>query len=193
MLTPSRKSRWCQSGTYLYTVASLWERPWLQCMPYGKLRYTTELCRTWSIQLLAPPDQSLVNMVIKFSTTLNLIKEAIKNNLTWWTSLNRHTKMEFPLYPLVPNMIAEFDASNTGWGVWQGEIQIKTLNHINYLEMLYSSLPSSTVLCKAEAQHHYPPEDNVTAVTYINKLGEPIHRNFANKPCPYGAGVCNRI
>ena len=126
---------------------------------------------------IAPPDQSLVNMVAKFSTTLSLTKEA-KNDLTWWTSLDRHMTMESPLYPWVPNMIIESDASNTGWGARQGEIQTggrwsatETSNHINYLELLAAFL---AVQCFAKQKYNITillKMDNVTAVTYINKMG----------------------
>ena len=129
------------------------------------------------INSIVPPGQSLVNMVAKFSITLTLTKEA-KNNLTWWTSLNRHMAMESPLYPWVLDMIVESDASNTGWGARCGEIQTggrwsarETLNHINYFKLLATFLATQ---CFAKQKYNITillKMDNVTAVTYINKLG----------------------
>ena len=97
-------------GKTTATVKAIWQAP----LHYRALQNM--------INSIAPPGQSLVNMVAKFSTTLTLTKEA-KNDLTCWTSLNRHMAMESPLYPRVPDMIVESDASNTGWGVRCGEIQ----------------------------------------------------------------------
>ena len=138
------------------------------------------------INPIAPPDQSLMNMVAKFSSTLSLIKEA-KNDLNWWTSLNRQLTMESPLYLRVLNMIIEFDASNTGWGARQGEIRTggrwsarETLNHINYLKLLAAFL---AVQCFAKQKYNITillKMDSVTAVTYVNKMGGTIHRDFVS-------------
>ena len=75
-------------------------------------------------------------------------------------------------------MTIESDASNTGWGARQGEMQTggcwsvnEASNHINYLELLALFL---ALQCFAKQKHNTTillKMDNVTAVTYINKMG----------------------
>ena len=75
-------------------------------------------------------------------------------------------------------MTIESDASNTGWGARQGKLQTggrwspaEIPHHINYLELLAAFL---ALQCFAKHSNGITVQmklDNVTAVTYINKLG----------------------
>ena len=76
-------------------------------------------------------------------------------------------------------MTIELDASNMGWGARQGKQQIGemvqrgslTPYKINYLELLAAFL---ALQCFAKHSHGVTIQmklDNVTEVTYINKLG----------------------
>ena len=113
----------------------------------------------------------------KFNAILKLTREA-ENNLTWWSSLDRKIPLQSPLTPRIPIMTIESDVSNMGWGARQGEQQTggrwskeEALHHINYLELLAAFL---TLQCFAKHSHGVTIQmklDNVTAVTYINKLG----------------------
>ena len=86
--------------------------------------------------------------------------------------------MQSPLQPRIPTMTIKSDASNTGWGARQGKLQTggrwsqaETAHHINYFELLAAFL---ALQCFAKATNGITVQmklDNVTAVTYINKLG----------------------
>ena len=113
----------------------------------------------------------------KFSTNLTLTKES-RNDLNWWCALDRKVPMQSPLQPRIPTMTIESDASNTGWGARQGKLQTggrwsqaETAHHINYLKLLAAFL---ALQCFAKGTNGITVQmklDNVTAVTYINKLG----------------------
>ena len=113
----------------------------------------------------------------KFNTNLALAIEA-KGSLNWWCALDRKVQMQSPIQPRVPTMTIELDASNMGWGARQGELQTggrwsltETSHHINYFELLAAFL---ALQCFAKHSRGITVQmklDNVTAVTYINKLG----------------------
>ena len=69
-------------------------------------------------------------------------------------------------------MIIEFHASNTGWGAWQADrgLLVNEQGLKPYqLPRAAGSVSSSTMLRETEAI--LLKMDNVTAVTYINKMG----------------------
>ena len=86
--------------------------------------------------------------------------------------------MQSPFQPSILTMTIELDASNTRWGARQGKLQTggrwsqtETAHHINYLELLVAFL---ALQCFAKHSNRITVQiklDNVTAVTYINKLG----------------------
>ena len=113
----------------------------------------------------------------KFSTNLVLNRQA-KDDLQWWAALDRKVSLQSPLLPRVPTMIIESDASNVGWGARQGELQTggrwsleETSHHINYLELLAAFLALQSFTKQRKGITVQMKLDNVTAVTYINKLG----------------------
>jgi len=113
----------------------------------------------------------------KFSRHLTLTNEA-KNDLEWWCALDRKVRMQSALQSRTPTMTIESDASSTGWGARQDELQTggrwskeEASHHINYLELLAAFL---ALQCFAKHSNGIVIQmklDNVTAVTYINKLG----------------------
>ena len=130
------------------------------------------------INSVVPTDQSQQEgSDAKFNTNLRLTKEA-KADLMWWSSLDRKIPWQSPLYPKLPSMTIESDTSNMGWKARQGEHQTggrwsaeEASHHINYRELLAAFL---ALQCFAKHSHNATilmRLDNVTAVTYINKLG----------------------
>jgi len=121
---------------------------------------------------IAPLDQSLASRASKFTYMLNFT-QAAKDNLNWWVSLDRHLLTDSLIHPRILGMITESDASNTGWGARQGEMQTggrwstsEVSNHINYLELLAANL---ALQCFAKQKHNTTillKMDNVTAVMW---------------------------
>ena len=74
------------------------------------------------INLVVSPQETLRNLVTKFSMKLRITKEA-ETNLQWWVSLDRHIILEALLLSQTPNMIMESNASSTAWEVHQEEIR----------------------------------------------------------------------
>ena len=126
---------------------------------------------------MVPESHTQPDLMQKFSAVVKLTKEAVED-LTWWTSLS-NTVVEAPLYARVPQMIIELDASNRGWEAYQGDLSTGGVwsteeagHHINYLELLAAFL---TLQCFAKEHCHITvllKLYNVTALTYINKMGE---------------------
>ena len=119
----------------------------------------------------------MADVAKKFNTNLALTIEA-KGDLNWWCALDRKVLMQSPLQPRVPIMMIELDASNMGWGARQGELQTggrwsltETSHHINYLELLAAFLALQCFVKHSRGITVQMKLDNVTAVTYINKLG----------------------
>ena len=117
-----------------------------------------------------------------FNINLYLTEEA-KRDLSWWIFLTRDSMMVSPLLTPVPDIIIKSDASNTGWGVCQGEIRTggiwsrkESLNHINYLELLAAFL---ALRCFSKQKGNIAvllKMDNLMAVTYVYKQngGDPL-------------------
>jgi len=152
-------------GKVTATTRAIWQAP----LHYRALQRM--------INSVVPLDSPLPARASKFNTILQLTEDS-KKELSWWISLDRSLIMTAPLLPRTPDMIIESDASNTGWGARHGEIRTggvwsraEALNHINYLELLAAHL---AVQCFAKQQRNITIQlrlDNVTAVTYINKMG----------------------
>ena len=84
------------------------------------------------------------------------------------------------LLPPVPAMTIQSDASNTGWGGCQGEVQTggmwskeEPLNHINYVELL-AAFYGTPMLCKAEVQHHHPVKDGQSVSCDLQNGWDPL-------------------
>ena len=84
-------------------------------------------------------------------------------------------------------MTIEWDASNMGWGARQGKLQTggrwsqaETAHHINYLKLLAAFLALQCIAKSSNGITMQMKLDNVTAVTYINKLGELTLNHCAN-------------
>ena len=114
---------------------------------------------------------------MKFNANLNLTKEA-ESNLTWWISLDRKMPIQSPILSQISSRTIESDASNKGWGARQGELstggrwsQEESSHHINYLELLAAFLALQSFAKHSRSMTIQMKMDNVTAVTYINKLG----------------------
>ena len=61
-------------------------------------------------------------MVNKFSEHLTLTIKA-RNDLEWWCGLDKKVRMQSPLQSRTLTVMIESDASSTGWGARQGELQ----------------------------------------------------------------------
>jgi len=129
------------------------------------------------INSVVPPENQAEHATVKFNTNLNLTKEA-ENDLTWWISLDHKIPMQSPILPRAPSMTIESDASNKGWGAHQGDLSTggrwsveESLHHINYLELLAAFLALQSLAKHSHKMTILLKMDNVTAVTYINKLG----------------------
>jgi len=129
-----------------------------------------------SVSLESHPMETM-NVTNKFNTNLALTKEA-RDDLKWWCALDRKVQMQSSLQPQIPTMTIESDASNLGWGARQGELQTggrwslaETSHHINYLELLAAFLALQCFAKHSRGITIQMKLDNVTAVTYINKLG----------------------
>ena len=75
-------------------------------------------------------------------------------------------------------MTIESDASSKGWGACQREqttgarwSQGETLHHISYMELLVAFLALQSFAKHNHSMTIQMKLDNVTAMTYINKLG----------------------
>ena len=129
-----------------------------------------------SVSLGSHP-MEMADVAKKFNTNLALTIEA-KGDLNWWCALDRKVQLQSPLQPRVPTMTIESDASNRRWGARQGKFQTdgrwsltETSHHINYLDLLATLL---ALQCFAKHSRGITVQmklDNVTAVTYIKKLG----------------------
>ena len=128
----------------------------------------------------SPPLKSLTvhdELGSSIRSSLHDEDEEAKTDLSWWTSLDRHSMMLSSLLPPVPAMTIQSDASNTGWGACQGEVRTggmwskeESLNHINYLELLAAFL---ALQCFAKQKCNITIQlkmDNLSAVTYINRM-----------------------
>ena len=142
----------------------------------------------WQASLHYRGIQALMNSVLpetednsgltsRFNVKLPLSVEA-QQDLQWWVSLNQTTLLQAPLLPRIPNMTITSDASNTGWraclgdtttgGSWSAQ---EMKHHINYLELLAAFLAVQCFLKEISNMTILLRLDNVTAVTFINRMG----------------------
>ena len=150
---------------------------------------TTASCKAiWQAPLHYRGIQALMNSVSSeaednsapigwFNIRLPLSEEA-RQDLLWWVSLDRTVPLQAPLLPRVPSMIITSDAFTTGWGACLGDTTTggtwsaqEMMHHINYLELLAAFL---AVQCFLKTENNITillKLDNVTAVTFINRLG----------------------
>ena len=113
----------------------------------------------------------------RFNVRLPLSEEA-QQDLLWWVSLDRTVPLQAPLLPRVPSMTIMSDASTTGWGACLGDISTggtwsaqEMMHHINYLELLAAFLAVQCFLKTGSNMTILLKLDNVTAVTFINRMG----------------------
>ena len=150
---------------------------------------TTASCKAiWQAPLHYRGIQALMNSVSpegednsaltgRFNIRLPLSEEA-RQDLLWWVSLDRTVPLQAPLLPRVPSMIITSDASTTGWGACLGDTTTggtwsaqEMMHHINYLELLAAFLAVQYFLKTENNITILLKLDNVTAVTFINRLG----------------------
>ena len=113
----------------------------------------------------------------KFNVNLQLTEEA-RTDLSWWISLDQNCHDGISPVTPTPDLTIKSDASNRGWEACQGEVRTggmwsrkESLNHINYLELLAAFL---ALQCFVKHKSNITVQlklDNLTAVTYINKMG----------------------
>ena len=148
-------------------VRAIWQAP----LHYRALQF--------AINSVAPeePLMETEDIALKFNANLSLTREAV-DNLSWWTALDRKVLMHSPLAPRIPSMTVESDASKLGWGAREGKQQTggawsvqEASHHINYLELLAAFLALQCFAKHIKGLTIQLKLDNVTAVTYINKLG----------------------
>ena len=111
-----------------------------------------------------------------FNALMSLSAGSLED-LNWWVfHLPSASKN---IYHSPPNLILHTDASGIGWGatlsngsttrgIWS---QAEASRHINYLELQSVYLALSSLLNNEKNVHVRVMCDNVTAVTYINKMG----------------------
>ena len=124
------------------------------------------------VNTVIPFFQSQEEIQRKYSTVLSLTAGA-QEDLTWWT--NQAAKS---CIAPIPTLMIESDASNMGWGtacqnertggLWSRK---EALHHINYLELLAAFLALKSFIKGREDQIVLLKMDNITALTYINKMG----------------------
>ena len=127
------------------------------------------------VNAVIPFLQSQEEIQRKYSTVLSLTASA-QEDLEWW--INQAAKSCIaPIPPRIPALVIESDASNMGWGavcqnkrtggLWSRK---EALHHINYLELLAAFLALKSFM-KGMGNLVVLKIDNITALTYINKMG----------------------
>lgn len=142
----------------------------------------------WQAPLHYRGIQALINLVVPrtednsvlaswFNIRLPLLEE-VQQDLHWWISLDQTLPLQVSLLPWVPNMTITSDVSNTFWGTCLGDTTTRgtwlaqeTMHHINYLELLAAFLAVQCFLKGESIMTILLRLDNVTAVTFINRIG----------------------
>jgi len=144
---------------------AVWQAP----LHYRALQFSTNLV-SW--------ENHSVETEVDMSTKFDTLNSEAQNDLRWWCALDKKIQLQSPLLPRTPSMTIESDASNTGWGACQGHHQTRgkwaleeARHHIDYLELLAAFLALQCFAKHSSGVTIQMKLDNVTAVTYINKLG----------------------
>ena len=102
----------------------------------------------------------------------------VRGSATGPSLVDRTVLLQAPLLPRVPSMTIMSDASTTGWGACLGDITTggtwsaqEMMHHINYLELLAAFLAVQCFLKTESNMTILLKLDNVTAVTFINRMG----------------------
>ena len=128
------------------------------------------------VNAVIPFLQSQEEIQRKYSTVLSLTAGA-QEDLEWWSNQAAKSCIT-PIPPRIPALVIESDASNMGWGaacqnertkgLWSRK---EALHHINYLELLAAFLALKSFMKGMENLVVLLKIDNITALTYINKMG----------------------